>query len=130
MHDAVRVTGRAELAAVFAGGFLGALSRTGVAQALPQDAGEWPWATLTVNLFGTLLLGFVAARVPAAQSRLLALLGPGFCGALTTFATVQVELLRMLDGNGGMLAAVYAAVSLAGGLAAAATGIRLGRRAA
>ncbi len=110
-----------ELAAVFIGGVVGALARTGVAEALPPEPGHWPWATLLVNVAGAFVLGAVAAR-----GYRRALLGQGFCGALTTFSAFQLELLHMLDADRTGLALAYAAVSLALGLAAA----ELGRRAA
>ncbi|NUT57087.1 MAG: fluoride efflux transporter CrcB, partial [Thermoleophilia bacterium] len=62
----------------------------------------------------------------AARNYRRALLGQGFCGALTTFSAFQLELLQMLDHDRAGLALAYAAVSLALGLAAA----ELGRRAA
>ena len=110
-----------ELAAVFIGGVAGALTRAGVAEALPPEPGHWPWATLLVNVAGAFVLGAVAAR-----GYRRALLGQGFCGALTTFSAFQLELLDMLDAGRTGLALAYAAVSLALGLAAA----ELGRRAA
>ena len=110
-----------ELAAVFIGGVVGALARAGVAEALPPEPGHWPWATLLVNVAGAFVLGAVAAR-----GYRRALLGQGFCGALTTFSAFQLELLHMLDADRTGLAAAYATVSLALGLAAA----ELGRRAA
>jgi len=110
-----------ELAAVFAGGVAGAMARAGVLEALPHDPGRWPWATLLVNVAGAFVLGAVAAHGPRR-----ALLGQGFCGALTTFSTLQLELLQMLDAGRTGLALAYAGVSLAAGLAAA----ELGRRAA
>jgi CrcB protein len=91
-----------ELAAIFAGGFLGALARAELAEALPYRAGRWPWATFIVNIVGAFLLGYLTTRL---QERLPVsayrrpLLGTGFCGALTTFSTMQLELLRMLDGG-------------------------------
>ena len=106
---------------MFAGGIAGALARAGVVEALPHDPGHWPWATLLVNVAGALVLGAVAAR-----GRQRALLGQGFCGALTTFSTLQLELLQMLDAGRAGLALAYAAASLAAGLAAA----ELGRRTA
>ena len=81
-----------ELAAVFIGGVVGALARAGVAEALPPAPGHWPWATLLVNVAGAFVLGAVAAR-----GYRRALLGQGFCGALTTFSAFQLELLHMLD---------------------------------
>ena len=110
-----------ELAAVFAGGVAGAMARAGVLEALPHDPGRWPWATLLVNVAGAFVLGAVAAHGPRR-----ALLGQGFCGALTTFSTFQLELLQMLDASRAGLALAYAAASLTAGLAAA----ELGRRAA
>ena len=108
-----------ELGSVFIGGVAGALARAGVAEALPHDPGHWPWATLLVNVAGAFVLGAVAAH-----GARRALLGQGFCGALTTFSTFQLELLQMLDDARAGLALAYAAVSIALGLAAA----ELGRR--
>lgn len=118
---------RRELGAIFAGGMLGALGRVALARALPHATGAWPWATLAVNLAGALLLGWTIARLPQ-ESYGRPFLGIGVCGALTTFATVQLELLRMLDGGRILLALGYAGVSLAGGLAAVRVGIALGSR--
>lgn len=112
---------RRELAAIFGGGFLGAVARVALAEWLPQSGEEWPWATFTANVAGTFLLGYFATRL---QERLPVsayrrpLLGTGFCGALTTFSTVQVELLRMLDAGRPGLAAAYAAASVVAGLGA------------
>ena len=107
-----------ELAAIFAGGCVGALARAGLVEAFPIEPGHWPWVTLFVNLAGTLALGFFVTRLqerlpPSVYRR--PLLGTGFCGALTTFSTMQVELLHMLDASRYGLAALYAAISLAFG---------------
>ncbi|MEA2149828.1 MAG: fluoride exporter [Solirubrobacteraceae bacterium] len=118
---------RSELAAVFAGGFAGAIARAALAEGLPHGGGSWPWATFAANLAGALVLGWVAARLaPASRGR--ALLGTGFCGALTTFSTMQLELLRMLDGEHLALAAAYALASVAGGLLAVAAGTAAAQR--
>lgn len=108
-----------ELAAVFAGGVAGALARAGLANAFPPVGGQWPWVTFAVNVAGAFALGCVATGMrPSWIAR--PLLGAGFCGALTTFSTVQIELLRMLDAGRAGLAAGYAAASVAAGLAAVA----------
>jgi fluoride exporter len=123
---------RRELAAIFAGGFLGAVARAELAEALPHDSGDWPWATFIVNVAGAFLLGYFVTRL---QERLplsayrRPLLGTGLCGALTTFSTMQVELLRMLDDDRIALALSYAVVSVGAGFAAVALATNLVRRA-
>jgi CrcB protein len=80
-----------ELAAIFAGGFLGAIARAELVEALPHDPGEWPWATFLVNVAGAFMLGYFVTRL---QERLplsayrRPFLGTGLCGALTTFSTM------------------------------------------
>ena len=75
-----------------------------------------------------LLLGYVAARLPAGSHR-LRFWGTGLCGALTTFSTLQLELLRMLDGADYALAAGYVVGSVGAGVAAVIVGSSAGRRA-
>jgi CrcB protein len=123
---------RRELAAIFAGGALGTAARAELGQALPHDPGRWPWATLVVNLAGAFLLGYFATRLqerlPLSSYR-RPFLGTGLCGGLTTFSTMQVELLQMLDQSRYGLAAVYALVSVGGGFLAVALATNLVRRA-
>ena len=112
---------------ILAGGLVGTLLRAGLAEALAQREGEWPWATLAVNLAGTLLLAWLTIRLaPTRYWRFF--LGVGFCGALTTFSTFQVETIRLAkDGHAGV-AVAYAAVSLGCGMACAIAGTALARR--
>jgi fluoride exporter len=127
----VRIDAR-ELAAIFAGGFLGAVARAGLVEALPHDAGQWPWPTFLVNLAGAFALGYFATRLqerlPLSSYR-RPFLGTGLCGALTTFSTMQLELLRMLDGRHLGLAVAYAVTSLVAGFLAVAAATNLVRRA-
>jgi CrcB protein len=111
-----------ELAAIFAGGCVGALARAGLVEAAGDgSSGAWPWATFAVNVVGALLLGYFVTRLqerlPPSRYR-RPFLATGLCGALTTFSTVQIELLRMLDHGHAGLAAGYAAASVAAGFAA------------
>jgi CrcB protein len=123
---------RLELAAVFAGGCIGAMARAAAGELLASGGPAWPWATFAVNVAGAFALGYFTTRL---QERLplsayrRPLLGTGFCGALTTFSTTQVELLRMLDDGRAGLAFGYAAASLAAGFAALALATNLVRRA-
>jgi len=121
---------RRELAAVFCGGVVGALARFGLLEALPHARGEWPWATFVVNLAGAFALGYFTTRL---QERLplsayrRPFLGTGFCGALTTFSTMQLELLDMLDADRAGLAALYAVASIGLGFVAVALSTNLVR---
>ena len=127
----MRFDGR-ELAAIFAGGFVGAVARAELVDAIPYTVGRWPWATFVVNVVGAVLLGYFTTRLqerlPLSSYR-RPLLGTGFCGALTTFSTMQIELLGMLDADRFGLAAAYAATSVAGGFVAVALATNLVRRA-
>jgi fluoride exporter len=112
---------RREIAAIFAGGFAGAVLRALVEDRIPHDPDAWPWATFAINIAGAILLGLLVTRL---QERLplsayrRPLLGTGFCGALTTFSTMQVELLDMLDAGNTGLALGYAVASIVVGFAA------------
>ena len=118
-------------AAIFAGGFVGAVARGAVTELSPVAPGSWPWTTLAVNLLGAFLLGYFVTRLqerlPTSRYRRSGL-GTGLCGALTTFSTLQLELLRMLDAGRLALAMAYAVVSVAGGLLAMILATHLVRR--
>jgi CrcB protein len=123
---------RREVAAIFAGGFIGAVARAELAEALPHTAGEWPWSTLVVNVVGAFLLGYFTTRLqerlPQSSYR-RPFVGTGICGALTTFATMQLELLTMLDEGEPALALSYALVSVVLGFMAVGLATNLVRRA-
>src|SRR5258707_7073797 len=108
-----------ELAAVFVGGALGTLARAAFETLAAPDPGRWPWPTFTVNIAGALLLGYFTTRLlerlPVSSYR-RPLLGTGLCGGLTTFSTMQVELVKMLEHHHYGLAVGYTAASIAAGL--------------
>ena len=110
-----------ELAAIFVGGALGTLLRAALAEAFPHPATAWPWPTFAVNIVAAFLLGYFVTRLqerlPLSSYR-RPLLGTGLCGGLSTFSTMQLEILRMLDAHAWGLAAGYAAASVAAGYAA------------
>jgi CrcB protein len=77
--------------------------------------------TFAINVMGAFLLGYLTTRL---QERLplstyrRPLLGTGFCGAFTTFSTMQAELIGMLDRGRYGLAAGYGAGTLIAGYVA------------
>ena len=110
-----------ELAAIFVGGALGALARVALRSVLAPDPDRWPWSTFTVNIVGAFLVGYFTTRLlerlPLSNYR-RPLLGTGLCGGLTTFSTVQVETLAMIEHGHWWMAAAYTVSSIALGLLA------------
>ena len=88
------------MAAIAAGGAIGALLRAGLSEAGPVHG--WPITTLAVNIGGTVLLAAVAA-VLAWRPRLPHWLHPlaavGFCGSITTFSTMD-DVATTISCNG------------------------------
>jgi CrcB protein len=105
------------------GGFVGAVTRYyfgNYVQGLTRST-TFPYGTLTINVLGCLLIGFLF-NLPAlhktldAEARLLLI--TGFLGAFTTFSTFGNESMRMFQKNEIGLALAYIAASLLGGLIA------------
>jgi len=119
------------LAAVFAGGVIGTLARVGLTEAWTPEPGHWPWATFIVNVLGAAIIGWVMGREPDRGPLSVyrhPLLGTGLCGGLTTFSTLQLELLHMLNAGDAGLALAYIAASIALGLLAVRATTALARR--
>jgi CrcB protein len=112
---------RRELAAIFAGGVVGALARVRLAESFAAAPAAWPWAIFAINISGSFALAYFATRL---QERLpqstyrRPLLGTGFCGAYTTFSTMQLEILEMLEHHRYALATGYALASVTAGYVA------------
>lgn len=112
---------RREVAAIFVGGALGTLLRAALSEAFPHPDTAWPWPTFTANIVAAFLLGYFVTRLqerlPLSSYR-RPLVGTGLCGGLSTFSTMQVELVKMLSAHAWGLAAAYAAASVVAGYAA------------
>jgi CrcB protein len=117
------------LVAVMVGGALGALARWAVELAVPS-VGGFPLATLLINVSGAFGLGLLGVllleRLPPTRY-LRPLLGIGFLGAYTTFSTMAMEGVRLLDGGRPGLAVGYWAATLLVGQMAGVWGMWLGR---
>ncbi|MBF6620682.1 MAG: fluoride efflux transporter CrcB [Patulibacter sp.] len=115
--------------ALLIGGFVGTVLRALLADAWVHDPTTWPGATFAANVAGAFALGVVVAVLavrPTASLHWRPLLGTGLCGGLTTFSTLQLELVRMLDADAIGLAAAYLIASVVVGLLAVVIGLRVG----
>lgn len=108
------------LALVFVGGMVGAPLRYLADRAVQaRHDSRLPWGTMSVNLVGCLLLGALTGAGTALPGPLLALLGTGLCGALTTYSTFSYETLRLAEQKAYFSASVNVIVSVVAGLGAA-----------
>jgi CrcB protein len=107
----------------------GASVRSATATLLAVSPGHWPVATFIVNLAGAFILGALLEALSNDRPgdrwrpRLRLLAGTGFCGALTTYSTLAVEVDMLIRSHYPALAAAYAIVSVIAGLVTTAAGI-------
>jgi fluoride exporter len=113
---------------VLLGGMIGAPARYLIDRAIQTRRDSvFPWGTLTVNVAGSALLGFLlgAHQHLGLGSPAVALLGTGLCGGLTTFSTFGYETLRLLEDGAISEAGLNALGSLLVTVLAAWLGFRL-----
>lgn len=89
----------------------------------------FPWGTLTVNIAGSLILGLLAgaASVHDLPNEVVAAVGVGFCGALTTYSTFAYETMRLAAAGRWRYAVGNVVISIAAGLGAASIGLAIGQ---
>src|SRR5687768_4040089 len=107
------------------GAGMGAVGRYLIDRAIQaRHDSVFPWGTFAVNIVGSFVLGMLAAGTLASDHPLLALLlGPGLCGALTTYSTFGYETLRLMQQRATLLAVLNVTVSIVAGLGAAYLGV-------
>jgi len=87
----------------------------------PQAVTAFPWATLTVNVVGSLAMGLLAgvlARHGPGGEHYRLLIGVGLLGGFTTFSSFSLELMLLLERGQSGQAFLYGAVSVLAGLSA------------
>ncbi len=119
------------LAAVALGGALGAVGRFLVGRLMVKIMGTgFPWATLTVNIAGSFLIGFLVAMFATkinANMQWQAFLVVGILGGFTTFSAFTLEIGLMLQRNEFTTAAIYAFGSLLLGMVSLFAGLWIGK---
>jgi CrcB protein len=108
------------------GGAIGSVLRYQVGRLMtlligPAAVTAFPWATLTVNVVGSLAMGLLAgalARYGSGGEHWRLLIGVGVLGGFTTFSSFSLELMMLIERGQPSYAFLYAAVSLLSGLTA------------
>ncbi|MFH8888223.1 CrcB family protein [Streptomyces sp. NPDC017949] len=121
------------LAAVAAGGVVGACARYAAGLLWPDGPTAFPWTTLWINVLGCALIGVLMALVAEggrdAHPLLRPFAGTGVLGGFTTFSAYALDVSRLLDVREAGVALAYAGLTVAGALAAVLAGATLTRRA-
>ena len=102
------------------GGALGAVGRYLVGLMLKTASG-FPWATMSVNILGSFLMGLVIgwlSRQNGGSEALRLLLAVGILGGFTTFSAFSMDLFDLLQKRDMVATALYLGGSLLGGLLA------------
>ena len=98
------------------GGAVGSVARFGVNFAAPRLFGiDFPWATLIVNILGSLVMGFLAAFLAekyADQADLRLFLLTGVLGGFTTFSAFSLDVFNLVQRGENSMALVYAVASV------------------
>ena len=91
----------------------------------------FPWATLTVNVVGLLLIGLLSGLLArhggSSAESIRAFAVVGFCGGFTTFSTFSNETFRLIESSQWLSAVAYVSLSILAGLAAVFLGYAISR---
>ncbi|GMG83851.1 fluoride efflux transporter CrcB [Paralimibaculum aggregatum] len=119
------------IAAVAAGGAIGASLRFLTVAWIGRLAPGFPWGTLAVNVLGSALMGLLAValmeRFPGSWGRMAPFLLTGVLGGFTTFSAFSLDALTLIERGRGLAAAAYAAASVGLAVGALWAGLKLGR---
>ena len=124
-----------EWKAVFAvaiGAALGGVARYVIGQIFAQRFGPgFPYGTLFINVTGSFLIGVVAELATSRAFGMTPLIrvfaATGLLGGYTTFSAFSLDALVLVSDGAALLAALYAAGSVALGVVAAYAGLVLAR---
>lgn len=106
------------------GGFFGAIIRLLLSKKL-NGSNRFPLGTLSVNLAGSFIVGVIfGLALPKVWTLFLV---SGFAGALTTFSTLQKEIIEQWQAGKHKQAVIYVVVTYGGGLLLALTGYLIGK---
>ena len=112
--------------AVMLGGAVGAGLRYGLSLVLnPPIGAGMPWGTLTANVVGCLLIGWLSSMVSEAPEAVRLGILLGVLGGFTTFSSFGLETIRLMQAGEWAIALTYALVSNGVGLLAVLLGLKI-----
>lgn len=98
------------------GGAIGSVLRLGVNMSAPHLLGnDFPWATLTVNVVGSFLMGLLSAILAekfSGQLDLRLFITTGVLGGFTTFSAFSLDVFGLMQRGENSMALVYALASV------------------
>ena len=103
---------------IFLAGMLGGLVRYQLSRWLPASP-DFPWGTLLVNYLGIVCLVYLVKGYlvhKGTSKGLILALGTGFCGGLTTFSSLLLDAVKLLDTGRYLSLVIYLVLSIGGGL--------------
>ena len=103
---------------IFLAGMLGGIVRFQISKWLPSSP-DFPWGTLLVNYLGIFCLVYLVEGYlvyKGSSKGLILALGTGFCGGLTTFSSLLLDAVKLLDTGRYLSLSIYLLLSIGGGL--------------
>ena len=103
---------------IFLAGMLGGIVRFQITKYLPASP-DFPWGTLLVNYLGIFCLVYLVKGYlvyKGSSKGLILALGTGFCGGLTTFSSLLLDAVKLLDTGRYLSLVTYLILSIGGGL--------------
>ena len=103
---------------IFLAAMLGGLIRYLVSSQLSASP-EFSWGTLLVNYLGIFCLVYLVKGYlvyKGTSKGLVLALGTGFCGGLTTFSSLMLDAVKLLDTGRYLSLGIYLFLSIGGGL--------------
>ena len=103
---------------IFLAAMSGGLVRYFLSSQLPTSP-DFPWGTLLVNYLGIFCLVYLVKGYlvyKGSSKGLVLALGTGFCGGLTTFSSLLLDAVKLLDTGRYLSLILYLLLSVGGGL--------------
>ena len=103
---------------IFLAAVVGGLVRYLFSTSLPASP-DFPWGTLLVNYLGIVCLVYLVKGYlvyKGTSKGLILALGTGFCGGLTTFSSLMLDAVKLLDTGRYLSLVIYLVLSIGGGL--------------